>query len=112
MTEFEKRVDATLQSMDGKLDELIVWKAVLNERCGAHREQTDNIRTVLFENNPNPGLVSKVNSLTNCKKDIQETQKLWKTTLIYILSRLLVVGIIALISWLLLVYKVIEIGGQ
>ena len=102
MSEFEEKVIS-------KLDELLLWKAALDERCKAHREKTDDVRKTLY-GNPN-GVVKKVNTLWNCKKNLQETQKLWKTTLIYILSRLTVVGIIVLIGWLLLVYKVIEIGG-
>jgi len=102
MSEFEEKVI-------NKLDELLQWKAALDERCKAHREQTDDVRETLY-GNPN-GVVKKVNSLWNCKKSIQETQKLWKTTLVYILSRLTVASIIALIGWLLLVYKVIKIGG-
>jgi len=109
MSNFETEVKDSLKSMDGKLDELITWKAVLNERCETRKEQTDEMRETLY-GNPN-GIVKTVNSLWNCKKSILETQKLWKTTLVYILSRLIIVSIIALVSWLLLVYKVIEIGG-
>lgn len=111
MSNFETEVKAGLKLINDNLVELGKWRAALDERCKAHREQTDDMRTVLFEDNPNPGLVKQVNSLSNCKKSIQETQKLWKTTLIYILSRLTIVGVIALIGWLLSVYKVIKIGA-
>lgn len=99
MSEFEKKVIS-------KLDELLLWKAALDERCKAHREQTDDVRETLY-GNPN-GVVKKVNTLWNCKKYASK----WKDFWMYILKVVVAIGIISVVGWLLSVYRVIEIGGQ
>lgn len=99
MSEFEEKVIS-------KLDELLIWKATLDERCKAHRKETNDVRETLY-GNPN-GVVKKVNTLWNCKKYASK----WKDFWMYVLKVVVATGVIALIGWLLLVYKLIKIGGQ
>ena len=94
-----------LLSMNDKLDELLQWRAALDARCEAHRDQTTEMREVLY-GNPN-GVVKAVNSLLNCKRYASK----WKDFWMYVLKIVVATGIITLIGWLLMVYKVIKIGG-
>lgn len=105
MNNFEKRVDATLQSIDRNVNKLLQWKAALDERCEAHRQQTNDVRKTLY-GNPN-GVIKKVNTLWDCKKYASK----WKDFWMYVLKVVVAAGVIAVVGWLLLVYKVIEIGG-
>lgn len=104
---FETEVKAGLKSNSDKLDELLIWRAGLDVRCDAHREQTAEVRTVLFEDNPNPGLVKQVNSLLNCKKSASRWRDFW----MYVLKVAVAAGVITFASWVLSVYKVIQIGN-
>lgn len=105
MSNFETEVKDSLNSMDGKLDELVTWKAALNERCKAHREQTDDMRETLY-GNPN-GIVKTVNNLWNFKKNASRWRDFW----LYVLKIVVAAAVIASAGWLLAAYKVIEIGG-
>ena len=102
---FETEVKDGLKSMDGKLNELVTWKAVLDERCDTHRGQTADVRETLY-GNPN-GVVKRVNTLWNGKKYATKWRDFW----MYVLKIVVATAIIAFGGWLLLVYKVIEIGG-
>lgn len=103
MSNFETEVKDGLKSMHGKLDKLLIWRAALDERCTAHREQTDDVRETLY-GNPN-GVVKKVNTLWNGKKHATK----WKDFWMYVLKIIVAASIISLVSWLLLVYKVISL---
>lgn len=105
MSDFETEVKDGLKANSGKLDELLIWRAVLDERCGTHRQQTDDVRETLY-GNPN-GVVKKVNSLWNGKKYASKQRDFW----MYVLKIVVAAGVIGLVSWMLLVYKVIKIGG-
>ena len=87
-----------LGEMDGKLDELLTWKAVhKEEHRGINRDVTE-IRETLFEN---PGLKSQVQTLVNCKRDMSRWRDFW----LWVLRCLVVSGIIMLICWLMVIYK-------
>lgn len=87
-----------LDLIDSKVDRLLIWKA---EHVKAHelveRDVADN-RAALFEN---PGLISKVYTLWNCKSNITKWRKFW----LEILKYLVVAGIVGIVTWLLLFYK-------
>ena len=87
-----------LESVDGKVDTLLVWKARIDERCKAHRQQTDELRETVFEN---PGLKSKVERLWNCKKAMTRQKEFWLGVLRTVLSY----GIIGIAVWLLFIFK-------
>ena len=87
-----------LGEMDGKLDELLTWKAVhKEEHRGINRDVTE-IRETLFDN---PGLKSQVQTLVNCKQGMSRWRDFW----MWVLRCLTVSGIVSLIVWLLLIYK-------
>lgn len=87
-----------LNEMDGKLDELLTWKAVhKTEHKGISRDVVE-IRETLFDN---PGLKSQVQTLMNCKQDTFRWRDFW----MWVLRCLTVSGIIGLIGWLMFIYK-------
>ena len=87
-----------LNEMDSKLDELLTWKAVhKEEHKTVHRDVTE-IRGVLFEN---PGLKTQVQTLLNCKRNISKWRDFWMA----VLRTVIAAAIVAIIMWLLLVYK-------
>lgn len=87
-------------STDSKVDKLLQWKAALDERCSTRGHTLDRICKTLY-NNSNGGLVGKVNSLLNCKESIRSTRAFFVT----ILQKVITYGIIAIIIWLLILYK-------
>ena len=95
-----------LDEANDKLDLLLQWRAGLEERCKAHLEKTEEVRTVLFEN-PH-GLVCRVDKLTQCKKSITEWREFW----IYILKVVLAAAIISLAGWLFFVYSEHNVNKQ
>ena len=95
----EVRLWDKLDKMDEKLDGVAKWQGAMDERCQAHRTQTDEIRSTLYSN-PH-GLVEQVGKLVSCKTNISR----WRDFLIFILRYLLAAGIIGLAAWLLAIYK-------
>jgi len=93
-----KDIHKKLDLIVSKIDKLLIWKA---EHTKSHelveRDVADN-RAMLFDN---PGLISKVNTLWTCKKDITKWREFW----LKILQYLIVAGIVTVITWLLMVYK-------
>ena len=90
-----------LTTIEEKIGDLSEWKAAMDERCAAHRQQTDELRAVLFNNNPNPGIKTKVETLWNYKRDITRWRGFWMG----ILGPAITAGIIGLGVWLLMIYK-------
>jgi len=87
-----------LEVMDGKLDELLTWKAVHKEEHKViHRDVTE-IRETLFDN---PGLKSQVQTLMNNKKNISRWRDFWLGVLKIVIGA----AIVAVLMWLMLVYK-------
>lgn len=87
-----------LDIIDGKVDKLLIWKA---GHVKAHelveRDIADN-RAVLFDN---PGLISRVDTLWNCKSGTAKWREFWLGVLRY----LVVAGVVAVVTWMLLLYK-------
>ena len=86
-----------------KLDVLLQWRAGLEERCKAHLEKTEEVRTVLFKN-PG-GLVQNVNTLLQCKNNLKSAGDRWSGFWIGLLRTLATAAIIAVTAWLLSLYQ-------
>ena len=89
-------------TMDGKIDELILWKAGLEERCQGHREKTEELRKEMFADE---GLKVKVQRLWNCKGELRDKVAMWQDFGMYVLKALVVAGLLAAIAIVLKVYK-------
>ena len=98
----EQQVLAKLDGIDDKVDKLLLWKATLDERCSSHRKETNGMHGTLYDN---PGLVSKVQKLENCKKFLATNQTRWADFWMYVLKALVVAGVIAVVIFLFAVYK-------
>ena len=87
-----------LDAIDGKVDQLLIWKA---EHTKQHemleRDVADN-RAVLFEN---PGLITKVSQLYQGSSQSKVMKGFWLDVLKFVVATALV----AVITWLLVVYK-------
>jgi len=97
MADFEQVV-TKLDIINDKVDELLQWKAAMDERCFAHRQQTDELRNVVFSN---PGLKSKVERLWNGRANITKWRDFW----LHVLRVLITTAIIGAVGWLLIVFK-------
>jgi len=87
-----------LEEMDGKLDELITWKAVHKEEHKSVHRDISEVRGVLFEN---PGLKTQVQTLMNCNRNISKWKEFWMG----VLRTVLAAAIVAILMWLILIYK-------
>ena len=87
-----------LTAMDGKLDELLLWKSVHTESHKSIDRDINEIREELFEN---PGIKTQVQTLMNGKKQINKSQDFWRS----ILRKVIETAIIAIIMWFMLMYK-------
>jgi len=87
-----------LNEMDIKLDELLTWKAVhKTEHKVIHRDVSE-IRETLFDN---PGIKSQVQTLMNGRRNISKGKEFWMGVLKTVVAAI----IIAVIIWLMLIYK-------
>ena len=93
-----EKIYGKLDVIDSKVDKLLFWKGEHIESHKLIERDVADSRAVLFEN---PGVVSKINALWNCKSATSERRRFW----IEILRYLIVAGIVAVITWLLLLYK-------
>lgn len=98
----EKRIYDKLNKIDAKIGKLMVWKATLDERCTAHRGETNEVRKTIYGNPGSAdGVQFKVERLWQCKKNLTKFQEFW----IYVLKILLITGIVSLVTWLMSIYK-------
>lgn len=88
-----------LDEANKKLDTLLQWRAGLEERCIAHRKETDEVRGTLY-NKPN-GVVACVNRLTMSQKSASRWNDFW----VYILKVVIAACVIWLVAWLLSIYR-------
>jgi len=94
--------DKTLLKIDSNIDELMIWKSALDERCDAHRKQTAEVRRTVYGNPGSAnGLQFEVSRLSNCKKSLTKLREFW----VFILKILLITGIISVVTWLFRIYK-------
>ncbi|KKM48095.1 hypothetical protein LCGC14_1558020 [marine sediment metagenome] len=88
------KVYEKLDSIDSKVDKLLIWKAAhVTAHESIERDVSDN-RAALFEN---PGVISNMSYLLNCKKTLTRWQEFWMNVLRY----LIVAAVVAVVIWLL-----------
>jgi len=84
---------------------LLQWQAKVDERCRSRGERLEKISDTLYGNpNSNHGLIAKVQGLINRKKQMTESRKFW----LFILRYIIAAGIVALMTWLLWLFKAIS----
>jgi len=96
-TNIEEKLDAA----NDKLDSMLQWKAGFEERCFAHKTQTDEVRVVLFGKNNENGLVGCVGKLNQCMESLARWRDFW----IFVLRIVVATFIISLVAWLLFIYR-------
>ena len=82
----------TVKTIDGNVDQLLVWKA---EHIVGHKtikRDLSEVRGCLFEKN---GLMSQVQGLQGCKRDIKSQRQF----VLGILSKVIAAGIVAFMTW-------------
>lgn len=87
-----------LGEMDGKLDQLLLWKAVHVEEHKTISKEVSEVRDTVYDN---PGLKAKVQTLWDCKKDISKRREFWVRVSGIVIAAL----IIAAIMWAMSLYK-------
>jgi len=94
--------DTLLLQINSKVDTLLQWKSTVDERCEAHRKQTNEVRKTVYGNPGHAdGLQFAVSRLTNSGKRAIKFREFW----IFILKILLISGIISVVTWLFQIYK-------
>lgn len=88
----------TVKKIDDKVDQVLQWKAAHIERHGSVERDIEEVRNVLFDEN---GVVNRVQSLRGCKASIEDKAKAKRQFILGVLSKVLAVGIVALVTWLL-----------
>jgi hypothetical protein len=101
MSDMQQVLDK-LEEIDGKLDDLLRWKAGLDERCSGQREKTEELRREMFAAD---GLKQKVQRLWNCKGALRDKVAMWQDFGMYVLKALIVAGLLAAIAIVMKVYK-------
>ena len=94
-TEIEKK----LNQIDDKLDLMLQWKAGFEERCIAHNEKTQEVRTIMFDGPDN--LLKRVDRLNHIKETNVKSQDFWRSVTKVCIATL----IISLATWLFSLYK-------
>lgn len=87
-----------LGEMDGKLDQLLLWKAVHVEEHKTISKEVNEVRDTVYDN---PGLKARVQTLWDCKKDVSKRREFWVRVLGIVIAAL----IIAVIMWGMSLYK-------
>jgi len=93
-----KKIYEKLDTIEDKINTILLWQGT-HEKSHEflERDIADN-RAAIFKN---PGLISKVNTLLNGKSTVTERRRFW----LEILKYLIITGIVAVATWLLLLYK-------
>jgi len=87
-----------LDTIDSKLDELLIWKAGHDKKHESIDRDISEVREVLFDN---PGLKSNVEGLLRCKNNMSRWRDFW----MYVMKVIIAAAIIAITAWLLKFYK-------
>lgn len=101
MNEMKQILDK-LEEIDGKIDDMLQWKATLEERCQGHREKTDELREEIFATE---GLKVKVQRLWNCKGALRDKVAMWQDFGMYVLKATVVACLLAVLAFGLKLYK-------
>lgn len=88
-----------VQETNSKVNELVEWKAGMDERMSNLVEMTKGVRRTVY-GNPNNGLVGKVQQLLNCK----ESSMSWRNFWLYILRVVIAAAILGVMGFLLVLY--------
>ena len=93
-----EKIYQKLDAIEAKVDQLLLWKAEhTKEHEMLQRDVADN-RAVLFEN---PGVVSKINTLSDIVNRQRTFSKFWADILKYAI----IAFIVSIATWLLMLYK-------
>lgn len=87
-----------LNTMDTKLDELLLWKAAHEESHKTIDRDITEVRDTLFEN---PGLKSQVQTLMNCKQGISRWTNFWMGVLKVVIAAIIVM----VLTWFMVLYQ-------
>lgn len=101
-----QQIISKLDNINTKVDQLLLWKAALNERCDSHLKNTNEMHKTLYDN---PGIVSKVQRLENCKKFLASNQSRWADFWMYLLKALVVISVVSFVSLMVKVLGLIAI---
>lgn len=105
-----ERIYEKLETIDEKVSELLQWRSAVNERCMAHRKETDNLNKEVF-GNPN-GIKKQVMEIDKrleiaegkvSHSSEKETRKM--DFFAYILQGLIVSGLLAFVVFMFKLYK-------
>ena len=91
-----------LEAIEDKIDNLLQWKATIEERCQGHREKTDELRSEIYSID---GLKVKVQKLWNCKGAFRDKVAMWQDLGMYVLKAVVVFCLLAVIMFALKLYK-------
>lgn len=93
-------------SINGKVDELLLWRAAMEERCTHHSRETISIKTTLYgRDGAAGGLVTDVQRLKNCKEDKKRSEVQYRGVILGVLQTLIATGIILVALWLMSLYR-------
>ena len=95
------KIEEGLKTVNEKLDEMLQWKAGFEERCVAHKSQTEEVRNTLFGDRGCNGMVKQVDRLVQCKGELSR----WRDFRIGLFKIVVAAAIISLVSWLLFIYR-------
>ena len=96
----------TVQETSKKVNELVEWKAGMDEHILNQDRMINGVRKTVY-GNPNNGLVGKVQRLLNGK----ENSTSWEIFWLYILRIVIAAGIIGVIGFLLMLYAKFRKGA-
>ena len=91
-------IEQTTTEIKTGVDKLLLWKSGLEQICLNHREKTEKIEDILYDEEK--GLISRIKFLELCKKQLQT----WREFGLSLLEKVISWAIIAFICWMLLVY--------
>jgi len=94
-----EQINTKLDTIDEKCNEFLTWRAAHDQQHKSMNRDVSDIRKCLFGDNP--GLVSRVQTLWECKGSIAT----WRNFLFGILRIVVAAVIIMYITWQLVIYK-------
>lgn len=95
-------VHSEIKQVNEKMDTVIEWKGTVDQRCEDRGDTIDGLQKTLFGNPAKQdGVVSKVQALMTCKNQVKN-RKEWAMGIV---AGVLKWAIIAIIVWLLVMWK-------
>ena len=99
--ESNQTILSKLDDMDGKLDTLVLWKAAHSKEHETVNRDIIELRTDVYGGDNSDGIKTHVQSLMNCKNNINKSKEFWYG----ILKLLIVAAVISLVTFLCQMYK-------